>query len=257
MSGACSRSNFNSFQNGAIVTQEHMSEENPDELFCSAVAGDQNARERLMHSHPGYVFRKCNTGDQNAVVQLWLHFYPEAKRVVQSRTSSKLKHLIDASSILSDVNLSLLKRFENLSQSQIQQLQIQFDKTPRLPVDTYARLRAWYMKIVVNRLIDVIRGVEKIPIPPRIPPEQNYDPPDNRSSVSERVIRKEYIKLCENAINDQDEKSEKLRSIYKLRLMDYTYAQISDELMIFNVATVRNRLKKAHKLIESRLRLGS
>ena len=234
-----------------------MSEENPDELFCSAVAGDQNARERLMHSHPGYVFRKCNTGDQNAVVQLWLHFYPEAKRVVQSRTSSKLKHLIDASSILSDVNLSLLKRFENLSQSQIQQLQIQFDKTPRLPVDTYARLRAWYKRIVANRLIDKIRKVKNTPIPPRIPPEQNIDPPDNRSSVSERVIRKEYIKLCENAINDQDEKSEKLRSIYKLRLMDYTYTQISDELMIFNVATVRNRLKKAHKLIESRLRLGS
>ena len=234
-----------------------MSEENPDGLFCSAVAGDQNARERLMHSHPGYVFRKCNTGDKNAVVQLWLHFYPEAKRVVQSRTSSNLKHLIDASSILSDVNLSLLKRFENLSQSQIQQLQIQFDKTPRLPVDTYARLRAWYKRIVANRLIDKIRKVKNTPIPPRIPPEQNIDPPDNRSSVSERVIRKEYIKLCENAINDQEEKSEKLRSIYKLRLMDYTYGQIADELRIRNVATVRNRLKKAHKLIESRLRLGS
>lgn len=234
-----------------------MSEENPDELFCSAVAGDQKARERLMHSHPGYVFRKCNTGDKNAVVQLWLHFYPEAKRIVQSRTSSKLKHLIDASSILSDVNLSLLKRFENLSQSQIEQLQIQFDKTPRRPVDTYARLRAWYIRIVKNRLIDKIREVINTPEVPPIPPGQNYDPPDNRSSVSERLMRQEYIKLCENAIDEQEEKSQKLRSIYKLRLMDYTYGQIADELRIRNVATVRNRLKKAHKLIESRLRLGS
>jgi len=234
-----------------------MSEENPDELFCSAVAGDQNARERLMHSHPGYVFRKCNTGDKNAVVLLWIHFYPEAKRVVQYKTSSNLKHLIDASSILSDVNLSLLKRFENPSQSQIEQFQIQFDKTPRLPVDTYARLRAWYIRIVVNRLIDVIRRVENIPTPPPIPPGQNYDPPDNRSSVSERLTRQEHIKLCEDAITDQEEESEKLRSIYQLRLRDYTYGQIADELRIRNVATVRNRLKKAHKLIESRLRLGS
>lgn len=149
-----------------------MSEENPDELFCSAVAGDLEARERLMHSLPGYVFRKCNTGDKNAVVLLWRHFYAEAKRVVHCRTSSNLKHLIDASSILSDVNLSLLKRFENLSQSQIQQLQIQFDKPPRRPVDTYARLRAWYKTIVVNRLIDVIRRVKKIQYPRQFHPDR-------------------------------------------------------------------------------------
>lgn len=237
------------------MTQEQLSEENPDELFCSAVAGDLNAREKLMHAHPGYVFRKCNTGDKNAVWLLWLHFYPEAKRTVQSRISNRLKHLIDASSILSEVNLSLLKRFGDPSQSQIQQFQIQFDKTPRRPVDTYARLRAWYKRIVVNRLIDEIRRVKDIP--PPTPPGQNYDPPDTGSRASERVVRQEYIKLCEKAINDQEEQSQKLRSIYKLRLMDYTYAQISDELRIFNVATVRNRLKKAHKLIESRLRLGS
>ncbi len=241
-----------------------MSEENPDELFCKALAHDQEALNLLMHAHPGYVFRKCNTGDKDAVVLLLQHFGDEAKRVVQPKIPNRFQARIDASEILSDVSLSLLNRFNDPTQSQIQRNEELFDNTPRQEVTNYRQLKSWFMTIAEHRLTDKIRWhdsqgrtpLKEVPI--RYSDDTSsisgYEPQADESTVSARAILKEEKERESQFIEELPEEPDKLRSIYKLHKEGFTLTQISDKLEIGNVAAVKKWIATAKKRVEDQMR---
>ncbi|MFN9347708.1 MAG: hypothetical protein ACK6DQ_14035 [Planctomycetota bacterium] len=241
-----------------------MSEENPDELFCKALAHDQEAMNLLMHAHPGYVFRKCNTGDKDAVVLLLQHFGDEAKRDVQSKISNPFQARIDASEILSDTCLCLLDRFDDPTQSQIQRNEELFDNTPREPITSYQQLKSWFMTIVECRLRDKIRWHDSQKRTPKKEIHRHhsddtssisgYEPQADESTVSARAILKEEKERESQFIEELPEEPDKLRSIYKLHKEGFTLSQISDKLEIRNVASVKKRIATAKKLVEDQMR---
>ena len=251
-------------RSGAMMVQELLAQENPDELFCRAVAGDSQARDQLMNSFPGYVYRKYTAGDKDAVTLLWKHFEPEAKRLAKARTSNKLQARFDASEILSDVSLSLLKRRADPTQSELgpQNEEEELDKPKHKPIETYAQLRAWYLRIVENRLIDRIRKETNKGNDPEHEERrgfgcsssmQGFEPPADGSTVSQRAIRKEETARAQQAIENLPEGEEKIRSIYRLKQEGLTYSQIADQLGIGMISAVESSYKKAKKMIEATL----
>lgn len=241
-----------------------MSEENPDELFCKALAHDQEALNLLMQAHPGYVFRKYHSGDKNVVTLLLDHFGDEAKRFVQPKIPNRFQARIDASEILSDVSFSLLNRFNDPTQSQIQRNEELFDNTPRQEVTNYQQLKSWFMTIAENKLRDKIRWHDS---QGRTPSKEirirhsddtsslsGYEPQADDSTVSARAILKEEKAREADFIDKLPEEPEKLHSIYKLHKEGFTHGQIADKLRIFNVATVKKRIATAKKLVEDQLR---
>ncbi len=241
-----------------------MSGENPDELFCKALAHDQEAMNLLMHAHPGYVFRKCNTGDKDAVVLLLQHFGDEAKRDVQSKISNPFQARIDASEILSDTCLCLLDRFDDPTQSQIQRNEELFDNTPRQPITSYQQLKSWFMTIVECRLNDKIRWHDSQKRTPKKESHRHhsddtssisgYEPQADESTVSARAILKEEKAREAKLIDKLPEEPDKLQSIYKLHKEGFTLSQISDKLKIGNVASVKKRIATAKKMVEDQMR---
>jgi RNA polymerase sigma factor (sigma-70 family) len=257
----CLRKPF--LQGGAIMVQEQIAHENPDELFCRAVAGDFKACDDLMRNFPGYVFRKHTAGDKHAVALLWHHFEPEAKRLAQTKTSNKLQARFDASEILSEVSLSLLKRRADPTQSELGQNEAVLDETPKKTIETYPQLKAWYMRIVGNRLIDEIRKQTNQKRTPERERQidnagcsssiQRFEPRADESTVSQRAIRNEEMLRAQQAIENLPEGEEKIRSIYRLDKEGLSYAQISDQLGIGSISAVQVRIKKAEKMIEASL----
>jgi RNA polymerase sigma factor (sigma-70 family) len=247
-----------------MMVQELMAQKNPDELFCRAVAGDSQARDQLINSFPGYVYRKYTAGDKDAVTLLFKHFEPEAKRLAKAKTSDKLQARFDASEILSDVSLSLLKRRADPTQSELgpQNEEEELDKPKHKPIETYSQLRAWYLRTVENRLIDRIRReTNQMQDPNReVSPGfgcsssmQGFEPPVDDSTVSQRAIRKEETTRAQQAMENLPEGEEKIRSIYRLRQEGLTYSQIADQLGIGKITAVQSRYKEAEKMIKAAL----
>lgn len=245
------------------MVQEQIAHENPDELFCRAVAGDFKACDDLMRNFPGYVFRKYKAGDKDSVFLLWRHFEPEAKRHVKLNTSNKLQARFDASEILQVVNESLLEKRPDPTQSELGQKEAELDEAPRKTIETYPQLKAWYMRIVANRLIDRIRtetaqyqdpNREAPPIAPGCASSmQRFEPRADDSTASQRAIKNEEMLLVQKAIEILPEGEEKIRSIYRLREGGLTYSQIADQLGLGSISKVEDGLKKAKKMIRAEL----
>jgi RNA polymerase sigma-70 factor (ECF subfamily) len=179
------------------------------------------------------LIRQCQSGDPADYEEAYHRIYEKYGERAYNIAYRILGHAEDALDVTQDAFITVFKKIENFRRD--------------------ARFFTWFYRIVVNLSIDRKRKQASAPMAQGSEEGSFFsDLPDTRKDSIEQLAHEEHVeKRVQKAFMKL---SPNLRAVTVLRYIEgLSYAEISETLEC-SIGTVKSRLNRAHKYLETLLR---